>query len=51
MSIPRRFTMDNSAIRVLLLILLILYVFSPVDALPGPVDDLILLFAYMASNE
>ena len=51
MSTQRRFTMDNSAIRALLLILLIVYILSPVDALPGPVDDLIFLIAYMASNE
>ena len=38
--------MENSAMKIVLLILLILYVLSPVDAVPGPVDDLILLIAY-----
>ena len=43
--------MDNSAMRAFLLILLVLYIISPVDAVPGPVDDLILLIAYSMSGE
>ena len=43
--------MENNALKTVLLVLLIIYILSPVDALPGPVDDLILLFVYMASNE
>lgn len=42
--------MDNSVMRTLLLILLILYIVSPVDALPGPIDDLILLIAFMSGE-
>ena len=43
--------MENGALRNLLLILLIVYVLSPVDAVPGPVDDLILLIAYAMTGE
>ncbi len=43
--------MENSAMKTVLLILLILYVLSPVDAVPGPVDDLILLIAYAMAGE
>jgi uncharacterized membrane protein YkvA (DUF1232 family) len=43
--------MDSNVLKTLLLILLVVYVLSPVDALPGPVDDLLLLFAYMATGE
>ena len=43
--------MENSAMKTVLLILLIIYILSPVDAVPGPVDDLILLFLYSMSGE
>ena len=43
--------MDNTTMRALLLILLILYIVSPVDAVPGPLDDLILLIAYATSGD
>lgn len=43
--------MDNSAMKAILLILLILYIVSPVDAVPGPLDDLILLLVCLMSGE
>lgn len=43
--------MENSAVRAALLILLIIYIISPVDAVPGPVDDLLLLILYSMSGE
>ena len=43
--------MENSAVRAALLILLIIYIISPVDAVPGPVDDLILFFLYSMAGE
>jgi len=43
--------MANGAMRALVLIFLILYIVSPVDAVPGPVDDLLLLILYSMSGE
>lgn len=37
--------MDNSTLKTLVLLGVILYVVSPVDALPDPVDDLIAIVA------
>ena len=34
----------DTAVKVLLLVLTILYFISPVDACPGPLDDLIVIF-------
>lgn len=42
--------MENNALKTVLLVLLIIYILSPVDALPGPVDDLIFLIAYMGAD-
>ena len=36
----------QKAIRILLLVVLILYVASPADLCPGPVDDIIAIAAY-----
>jgi len=37
----------NSIVKGMLLVLLIVYVLSPVDLCPGPIDDILLiLFAY-----
>lgn len=33
----------NSTVKVMLVILLVIYVLSPVDLCPGPIDDIILL--------
>ena len=35
----------------MLLVLVILYIASPIDACPGPVDDLLVLLFFMASNK
>lgn len=40
----------DSKFKLLLLFALILYVVSPVDAVPGPIDDLILSIAYAVSS-
>ena len=42
--------MENSAVRAALLILLIIYIISPVDAVPGPVDDLIYVLYSMTGE-
>ena len=36
--------------KVLLLVALILYVVSPIDIMPGPIDDIILCLAYVVAN-
>ena len=33
----------NKIMKILLVIFMVVYVVSPIDAMPGPVDDLILL--------
>ena len=33
----------NKIMKILLVIFMIVYVVSPIDAMPGPIDDLILL--------
>ncbi len=35
----------------LLLVALVLYVVSPVDLLPGPIDDIILILAYVVTRK
>ncbi len=35
----------------MILVLMILYIVSPVDACPGPIDDLIVLFIGMAARK
>ncbi len=36
--------------KIFLLIALLVYVISPIDLAPGPVDDAILILVYMAAN-
>ena len=43
--------MNNSFIKGILFILVIMYIISPVDACPGPIDDLIFLALYAAGNK
>ena len=38
------FIMNDKSIRFFILLAVIIYVLSPVDALPGPVDDVIVMF-------
>ena len=40
----------NKGLNVLVLIVLALYVASPADLAPGPVDDLIMLLIYVIAN-
>lgn len=40
----------KNGLNVLVLIVLALYVASPVDLAPGPVDDLIMLLIYVIAN-
>ncbi len=41
---------NNGVFKGLLLALLAIYVISPVDLAPGPIDDLLLVLFTMASN-
>ena len=43
--------MDNKLVKGLLLGLVALYVVSPVDLAPGPIDDALLILLTMASNK
>ena len=40
----------NKAFRILLLMGLMLYVASPLDMVPGPIDDMILMIMFFTSN-
>ena len=39
---------DNNGMKGLLLVLMILYVLSPIDACPGPIDDVIVVIMGLA---
>lgn len=41
----------NGVAKGMLLALMILYIVSPVDACPGPVDDMIVLFIGLAASK
>ena len=41
----------NGVMKGMLFILMLLYVISPVDVCPGPIDDLIVIMIYLASNK
>ena len=41
---------NNNLIKMMLLILVGIYVISPVDLAPGPIDDLLLILLTAASN-
>ncbi|MBR4022465.1 MAG: hypothetical protein IKI94_07725 [Ruminococcus sp.] len=40
----------NSVMKAMLVILLLIYVISPVDLCPGPVDDIILILCAMGGR-
>ena len=42
--------MDTSA-KTLLLVLMILYIISPIDACPGPIDDVIVAMIMLAAQK
>ena len=41
----------NDAMRVMILVLMVLYIVSPIDACPGPIDDLIILLIGIAAQK
>ena len=41
----------NGVMKGMILVLMILYVVSPIDACPGPIDDLIVLFIGLAAQK
>ena len=42
---------DNKFMKWLILAVLVIYVVSPADLLPGPVDDAIAILLYLAANK
>ena len=42
---------DNKIMKWLVLAILVVYVVSPADLLPGPVDDVIAILLYLAANK
>lgn len=42
---------DKKLLKWLVLAILVIYVVSPADLLPGPVDDLIAILLYLAGNK
>lgn len=40
----------NNALSIVLLVVLAVYVLSPADLMPGPVDDIILMLIYVLTN-
>ncbi len=43
--------MNNNFIKGMVVAFLIIYVVSPVDFLPGPVDDILAVLLYFAANK
>ena len=41
----------KDVVKGMLLVLVILYIVSPIDACPGPIDDLIVLFIGLAARK
>lgn len=41
----------NGVAKGMILVLMIMYIVSPIDACPGPIDDLIVLFIGMAARK
>ncbi len=41
----------NGVLKGMLLMLVILYIVSPVDACPGPIDDIIVMLIWCASQK
>ncbi len=42
---------DNKMMKWLVLAILVIYVVSPADFLPGPVDDVVAILIYLAANK
>ena len=43
--------MNYSALRLLIIVLVLLYIVSPVDAAPGPVDDVVVAVLGIAAHK
>lgn len=43
--------MDSSIVKGMLIVIVILYIISPVDLMPGPVDDAIVLLLGTAAHK
>lgn len=43
--------MNNNVVKCMILVLMILYIVSPIDACPGPIDDLIVLLIGLAARK
>ena len=43
--------MERNTVSIILLVALALYAISPVDAVPGPIDDIILFLIYGIANQ
>ena len=41
---------NNNLFNIVLLVVVFLYVVSPIDGVPGPVDDIILMLIYARAN-
>ena len=41
----------NGVMKGMILVLMILYIVSPIDACPGPIDDLVVLFIGLAAQK
>ena len=41
---------NNTVFRIVLLVIVALYAISPVDCVPGPVDDIIVMLMYLCCN-
>ena len=41
----------NGVVKGMILVLMILYIVSPVDACPGPIDDIIVLLIGLAASK
>ena len=40
----------SNVVKGMIIILMVLYILSPVDACPGPIDDLVVFLLCMAAN-
>ena len=43
--------MDSSVVKGMLIVIVILYIISPVDLMPGPIDDIIVLLLGTAAQK
>ena len=41
----------NNIMKGMILVLMVLYIVSPIDACPGPIDDLVVLFIGLAAQK